>query len=191
MISFFREYCMDNNTDECIKIIHLPPAKTPRAKRGSKKPPPPPKKRVVVDEKRWKEHIPEEDLATDDQSVFLCVDDAKQTLMLREIKRKLDGYRHQDHEKKLYDETLFVDLSFVVPLLQNSPHCFYCQEPVKLLYEMARDPKQWTLERIDNNRGHNKDNVEISCLSCNVKRRTMYHEKYRFTKQMKFVKTTT
>ena len=44
--------------------------------------------------------------------------------------------------------------------------------------------KQWTLERIDNGMGHNKDNVEIACLLCNLRRRTMYHERYVFTKQM-------
>jgi hypothetical protein len=66
--------------------------------------------------------------------------------------------------------------------------CYYCKESVVLLYEYVRDPKQWTLERIDNSRGHNKDNVEIACLQCNLRRRCMYHERYLFTKQMNIVK---
>ena len=53
-----------------------------------------------------------------------------------------------------------------------------------MIYEEVRDPKQWTLERIDNTRGHNSDNVEIACLTCNLRRRTMYHERYILTKQM-------
>jgi hypothetical protein len=75
-------------------------------------------------------------------------------------------------------------------LLTSQLRCFYCREDVLLLYEIVRDPKQWTLERVYNTKGHNKDNVEICCLSCNIKRRTMYHEKYKFTKQITFQKET-
>jgi hypothetical protein len=62
--------------------------------------------------------------------------------------------------------------------------CFYCKEPAQLVYETVRDPKQWSLERIDNSFGHNAGNVEIACLACNVRRRTIYHERYLATKQM-------
>ena len=56
---------------------------------------------------------------------------------------------------------------------------------MKLLYNESRDPLQWSIERIENEFGHNNDNVVIACLRCNLSRRTMYHERYRFTKQMK------
>ena len=39
---------------------------------------------------------------------------------------------------------------------------------------------EWTIERIDNSIGHNKGNVEISCLNCNLRRRTMHYERYLF-----------
>jgi len=53
-----------------------------------------------------------------------------------------------------------------------------------VLYKSVREPKQWSVERINNDYGHNKNNVTIACLSCNLSRRTMYHERYRFTKQL-------
>ena len=59
---------------------------------------------------------------------------------------------------------------------------------VEILYEKVREPKQWTLDRIDNRYGHNKENVLIACLDCNVRRKTMYHERYAFTKQLNIVK---
>ena len=31
--------------------------------------------------------------------------------------------------------------------------------------------QMWTLDRIDNNIGHNRDNVVISCLACNLQKR--------------------
>ena len=48
---------------------------------------------------------------------------------------------------------------------------------------------QWTLDRLDNNKGHCFENVVICCLKCNLKRRTTDDEKFKFTKQMRIVKT--
>ena len=48
--------------------------------------------------------------------------------------------------------------------------------------------KQWTLDRLDNDQGHNRDNVVICCLECNLKKGTMDDEKFRFAKQMRIIK---
>lgn len=100
------------------------------------------------------------------------------------VQTKLAGYKHQDTRKQLLNLDAFVTLSFTLSALKESHlQCFYCREPVLLFYEFCNDPKQWTLERIDNDYGHNQDNVQIACLQCNVRRRTMYHERYVMTKQ--------
>ena len=52
------------------------------------------------------------------------------------------------------------------------------------MYEYVREPKQWTLERMNNSFGHNRDNVVIACLSCNIRRRTMASERYVLTKEL-------
>lgn len=152
------------------------------------------KKRVVTHQIKWVNTITSTDIhCSSGQLQFLEKDDnhndTRKNIMLRELNRKIEGYRYQDKEKDKYDGAKFVDLEHVLRLLRECEEkCFYCKEAVKILYDVARDPKQWTLERIFNERGHNKDNVEIACLSCNIKRRTMYYEKFRFTKQVKFVK---
>lgn len=106
-------------------------------------------------------------------------------IYVSEIKNKLNGYRSQDIIKKIYDIEQFVDFKSAIDLLlQSNLNCFYCQEKVEVLYEPSRTPKQWTLERLDNTFGHNKDNLAIACLHCNLHRKTMYHERYVFTKQM-------
>ena len=56
------------------------------------------------------------------------------------------------------------------------------------MYENVREKKQWTLDRLDNEQGHNKDNVVICCLECNIKRGTLDDEKFKFSKQMKIIK---
>lgn len=105
--------------------------------------------------------------------------------MLHEIHRKISGYRCQDIDKHLYSPGDFVDNAYVIDLLLRSGlQCYYCKEHMLLLYGEVRNPKQWSLERIDNSIGHNKGNVEVACLACNIKRRTMYHERFLFTKQL-------
>jgi len=90
-------------------------------------------------------------------------------------------------KKKLYSSENIVDLSYVLQKIEDSHLCcFYCKEPVLLFYKNVREPKQWTLERINNDYGHNKENVEIACLSCNVRRKTIYHERYVFTQKIKY-----
>ena len=154
------------------------------------------KTREVTKTSTWIKQISKEDLfnATAQLSLLdsqLNPDNKKQAFVYSQIKQKIYGYRHQDIVKKKLNEESFVDLEFVIQLLLSSElHCFYCRDYVSLLYETVRDPKQWTLERVYNTKGHNKDNVEICCLSCNIKRRTMYHEKYKFTKQITFQKET-
>jgi hypothetical protein len=105
------------------------------------------------------------------------------------IHRKVYGYRTQDVDKNLLCEEKFVDEDHVYRILIECDFkCFYCKENVDVLYEYVRDGKQWTLERLDNDYGHNKDNVVIACLSCNLRRKTMHHERYVFTKQLVITK---
>lgn len=107
-------------------------------------------------------------------------------LLRSQIKRKLHSYKCQDKTKTLKeDENEFMDVECVLKLLQESKNtCYYCKLCVKLFYEKVREPIQWTLERLDNSLGHNTNNCVISCLKCNLSRRTMYHERYTLTKQL-------
>ena len=57
-----------------------------------------------------------------------------------------------------------------------------------LMYEDKREPSQWTLDRLDNNIGHFHSNVVICCLKCNIKKRRMDDEKFKFTKQLRVIK---
>ena len=112
-----------------------------------------------------------------------------QSLILQQITQKIGGYKSQDIEKELFLENEFVDLQYVLHLMVESRNlCYYCKKRTHIIYEYSREPNQWTLERIDNKFGHNKNNVVIACLNCNLHRRTMYHERYVFTKQLNIIK---
>ena len=66
--------------------------------------------------------------------------------------------------------------------------CHYCKENVLIYYDIVRETKQWTLDRINNDLGHNHDNVVISCLGCNLKRRRTNEKAFLFTKQLNLIK---
>jgi hypothetical protein len=41
--------------------------------------------------------------------------------------------------------------------------------------------KQWSVDRNDNDVGHDKGNFHLACLDCNLKRRRRTDEKFLFT----------
>ena len=106
-------------------------------------------------------------------------------IIKKQVNTKLRGYRSQDKLKQMFIESEFMDMENTIQLLKESDlKCYYCKECVKVLYRHVREGCQWTLERIDNDYGHNRTNVVIACLTCNLRRRTMYHERFAFTKQL-------
>lgn len=106
-----------------------------------------------------------------------------------QIKKKLSSYKSQDQKKKRYDETTFISYEQVLnKLVVSKLTCGYCSNKINVITNRYRDEEQWTLERIDNNIGHSDENVIISCLECNLKRRTSNSDNFKFTKKLKIEK---
>lgn len=107
----------------------------------------------------------------------------------KEVQRKLRGYKNQDRKKDVFDKRYFISYDELLEkLVVSKLKCYYCRCECKLMYENIREKKQWTLDRLDNDQGHNRDNVVVSCLECNVKKGTMDDEKFKFAKQMRIIK---
>lgn len=105
------------------------------------------------------------------------------------IRRKWTSYQAQDKKKNKYDKEKFIPYDELIELLVASQmRCHYCRHDVQLFYMCVREPYQWTLDRIDNSIGHNLKNVVISCLKCNLQRRTQNKKKFLFSKQMRIIK---
>lgn len=105
------------------------------------------------------------------------------------IKNKIYNYKQQDINKNKYNENDFVSFDETIELLRNaSLKCHYCSESVYILYELVREKKQWSLDRINNDIGHNKGNLVIACLECNLKRRRTNKDAFMFTKNMVIIK---
>jgi hypothetical protein len=115
-------------------------------------------------------------------------DEITQTV-IQEINKKIYGYKHQDILKKKLDANAFIDFNCVIQkMIECELKCRYCKCIMSVLYDITREMKQWSVDRIDNDKGHNKDNFHLACLDCNLKRRRRTDEKFLFTKQLNIVK---
>lgn len=120
---------------------------------------------------------------------YFDIESSIHSIIQKEIKQKIQNYINQDKKNHFYDNQSFLSLDNILELLIISKlKCYYCRENIHLLYKNVREPFQWTLDRIDNTIGHNRENCVISCLKCNIQKKRMNDEKFRFSKQMKLIK---
>jgi len=110
-------------------------------------------------------------------------------IAIQEINKKISGYKQQDKLKKMLDENYFLTfMSVINKMIECELKCRYCKLEMNVLYDISREMKQWSVDRIDNDMGHNIDNFHLACLECNLKRRRRTDEKFLFTKQLNIVK---
>lgn len=115
--------------------------------------------------------------------LYMDVDYEYINFIKKELNNKLTGYRKQDIDNNKLDGDKLINFDQTLELLVASKlKCKYCNTKMLVLYDNVREKKQWTLDRIDNDYGHNYDNVLISCLECNLKRRRMNMERFQFSK---------
>jgi hypothetical protein len=155
-------------------------------------------KKLRVETETW--GLCEEDLSHDLQTNFLTtiynglIENKKTrnkycTLISGHIKAKLCAYKQQDLLKKIYNPEEFVNYHEVISLLNDCKlKCHYCACEIFLLYQFVREKKQWSLDRINNDIGHNNGNLVIACLECNLKRRRTNKDAFMFTKNMKIIR---
>ena len=104
--------------------------------------------------------------------------------ILRCLQKKRSGYIQQDL-KKGYDRESVVSIEEILELLILSKYkCCYCECPLYIIYTHKKEPRQWTLDRLNNDKGHTPLNCVISCLVCNLQRRRMTHRRFQQGKQI-------
>jgi len=150
-------------------------------------------KKMRVETKTWGLNENELSHQTQLNMLFNKVDkvekDKYMSMLISHIKTKICSYKQQDIVKKKLDEEQFVTFEEVIKLLKNCGlTCHYCSEHVFILYEKVRETKQWSLDRINNDIGHNSANLVIACLECNLKRRRTNKDAFMFTKNMVIVR---
>ena len=123
----------------------------------------------------------------------------------RAIQKKLKQYIYQDKGKEYMNvireyktdsieyfnnEHLYITCDEIIQkMVDQQLRCYYCIEPVFILYRYKRYNKQWTLERLNNHKGHIANNCVIACLQCNISRGDIInYSDFKYTKQVKINK---
>lgn len=147
---------------------------------------------TVIKKKKNCDRLPSEYYLIDKQlDILVLLTDKSEfyTIIKGLIDIKISSYKQQDIEKDKYDVGKFITFENVIEKINECGlNCYYCSCKMFLLYEIVREMKQWTLDRINNDLGHNNDNVIISCLECNLKRRRTNKDSFLFTKKLSIVK---
>jgi hypothetical protein len=174
-----------NNKYQINKLIHRDVKKEPKKR---------------VDANKW--NFPEEYFEYSHQMKILyniLNDNGKEDLeeekgevekvVIQQINKKISGYKQQDIIKKKLNNDKFINFESVIKKMEECKlKCRYCNETMHILYDISREMKQWSVDRVDNDFGHNVDNFHLACLDCNLKRRRRTDEKFLFTKQLNIVK---
>ncbi len=153
-------------------------------------------KKIIFDDPFLKKNLVESDYLYDinNHTQFLYkiinnIDFSYNKIIINSIKQKYSSYKSQDKLKHKYDENQFLTFNeLLFKLLKSNLNCYYCNDKLKLIYKNKNENKQWSLERFDNNIGHYNNNTCISCLKCNLQRRTDNHEYFKMGKQLTIVK---
>jgi hypothetical protein len=147
-------------------------------------------------EKKEKTEIPTEWLERKNQlnyinNIFLEDNiDKPHIYMKKEINKKINGYLQQDKSKNIHDNTSCIDFNDILTkLIESKLRCTYCNKDIYIIYTKKLQQDQWTLDRIDNFKGHNNENTIISCLKCNIHRGRINSKKFLFTKQLQIKKS--
>ena len=110
-------------------------------------------------------------------------------ILIKQIEKKITSYKQQDIDKKVLNNEKIINLKCIIDkLIETEIKCYYCKTEMFILYENVRDLKQWTVDRINNDIGHNVDNFVLACLDCNLKRRRKSADNFLFTKQLNIIK---
>lgn len=103
----------------------------------------------------------------------------------KELTKKMNGYKQQDVKRKLFNPDSLITVEKIrEKLIDETMTCTFCGCQVLLMFDKVREGKQWTLDRIDNDKGHSYDNTKIACLDCNLKRRRQNYDDFHWTKNL-------
>lgn len=71
--------------------------------------------------------------------------------------------------KEVEDDIITRD-EVIEMLIACKLRCHHCFKQMPLISQISRDEDMWTLDRIDNQGRHTRDNSVIACLACNLER---------------------
>ena len=136
-----------------------------------------------------KNYIVDIDIDIDQLSILQKLNEEPHDDIIKALKKKYNSYKQQDKIKNKFDDEQHITYSQMIQkIIDSQLKCYYCKCSLVILFNKKREGEQWTLERLNNNLGHYDSNTCISCLKCNLSRRTDNHEYFKQGKQLQLLK---
>ena len=83
------------------------------------------------------------------------------------LQHKVNNCKYYDRKKDYYNEFKTISKDWIKKTIKEQfNRCYYCHA-VMTYGEGYTNKTDITVERIDNNEAHNKDNCVMACLKCN------------------------
>ena len=94
----------------------------------------------------------------------------KESDLIARIEAKIAGHREADLKTgRSWAESDYVDVPTVLALLKEQRNrCCVCHEHLLPAWTKPKEPRQFSIDRLDNDLAHVKSNVRMACLRCNV-----------------------
>lgn len=122
----------------------------------------------IPDEKEQKCFICDKPICRLCSSGEICLECSYPDECAKEIKKKISGYKQTD--TKRFGRAGTINVATVIRILDSQDgKCYICGEAVLLYNWEPECMLQFSIDRISNNRPHDKGNVKISCKFCNVR----------------------
>ena len=99
---------------------------------------------------------------------------------------KVSGYNTQDMAKgrlsyndkyNSYNSPLLTLGGITTIIETQGLNCHYCKVVCSIIPTRYKDPDQFTLDRVDNDKTHRADNCVVCCFKCNILRGRDYTSK--------------
>lgn len=100
------------------------------------------------------------------------------------VRKKVAGYASQDKRQGRPHGNNATMTEVIEMLVASKMRCCYCRSGLVI----DGGYRQWSLDRIDNDRPHTRDNCVVSCLLCNLERRRMDHDRFTRGKRLTVIR---
>jgi hypothetical protein len=92
---------------------------------------------------------------------------------------KISSHRSYDKGRNIYDEITFVDFEDIfMKICRQRGKCNYCKTKLKLINYKPYQGNQFSIDRLNSNASHSRNNTVVSCLNCNVRKGKLTPQEY-------------
>jgi hypothetical protein len=93
------------------------------------------------------------------------------------FRKMINDSKKEDIKRDRFNESEFVDIDYLVKVFEiQGGKCIYCDCELSLIFTLSNIKNKISLQRINNDYGHNKMNSVFCCSCCNYSRKELIYD---------------